>query len=59
MRPDAAKLGMLASLNSPNLLTQRLFNHRPDFTPAQNALPTFRQRMIRDLERYVSEKRRQ
>jgi hypothetical protein len=36
----AAKLCMLASLNSPNILKQRLFGHRSDFTPAQNALPT-------------------
>jgi len=36
----AAKLCMLASLNSPKILMQRLFDHRSDFAPAQNALPT-------------------
>jgi hypothetical protein len=38
--PHAAKLCRLASLNSPNILTQRLFSHRSDFAPVQNALPT-------------------
>jgi hypothetical protein len=39
-RSRAAKLCMLASLNSPKILMQRLFDHRSDFAPAQNALPT-------------------
>jgi hypothetical protein len=39
-RSRAAKLCMLTSLNSPKILMQRLFDHRSDFAPAQNALPT-------------------